>query len=135
MGVWVRGDPTAMPMLTCTDTSLPPRLNGAKRGLDAHGRLFERRVDVAALQQHRELVAAETDDAPAGVGGGGDSGCDRNEEAITGAVTEAVVDDLEAVHVEEQHGHRALGGLGAIQCLLDAVEEQRAVRETRQGVV
>ena len=66
---------------------------------------------------------------------GRDSRCDRDEQLVTGGVTEAVVDDLEVVEIEEQHGHRTIGGLGAVQGLFDAVEEQCAVRESRQRVV
>ena len=50
-------------------------------------------------------------------------------------MTQAVVDVLEPVEIEEQHGHGAAGALEAGDRLLEAVEEQAAVGEARQGVV
>ena len=52
-------------------------------------------------------------------------------------VAEPVVDDLEAVEVEEQHRGAALGvvALGAPDRLVEAVHEQHAVRQAGQRVV
>jgi hypothetical protein len=47
-------------------------------------------------------------------------------------VAERVVDRLEAVDVEQQHGHGEAVALGAAEGVLDAVEEQRAVRQPGQ---
>ena len=48
---------------------------------------------------------------------------------------EAVVDDLEAVEVEEQHARRPRAPAEAEERLAEAVEEQRAVRQPGQRVV
>jgi hypothetical protein len=50
-------------------------------------------------------------------------------------VAVGVVDDLEVVEVDEQHGHRPRVVLLASQRVLDAVAEQRAVGELGQWVV
>ena len=87
------------------------------------------------LGDHDELVAAET---PERVGAANDAvqpGSDRTQELISDAVTERVVDALEVVQVDEQRGDRSLGAGRAREHLLDAVKDQRAVRQARQGVV
>jgi hypothetical protein len=50
-------------------------------------------------------------------------------------VTERVVDRLEVVQVHEQDRHRQVGPRQALQRVLDAVAEQRSVREPRDRVV
>jgi hypothetical protein len=50
-------------------------------------------------------------------------------------VTETVVDDLEVVEIEEQHGHRCVLTRRAPQRLLDSIGEQQAIGEARQRVV
>src|SRR5204863_3947249 len=48
---------------------------------------------------------------------------------------EAVVDRLEPVEVDEQHGEGPARAGGARKRLLKAVAEERAIRELRQAVV
>ena len=62
---------------------------------------------------------------------------DGLQQLVAGVVAERVVDDLEAVEVEEQHRGAALGvvALGAADRLVEAVHEQHAVREPGQRVV
>ena len=64
-----------------------------------------------------------------------------DEEAVAHAVAEAVVDELEPVHVQEHHGEHALvvaarhGALQAGQGRLQAVDEERAVGQAGERVV
>ena len=70
------------------------------------------------------LAAAGSRQAPA----------DVDEQLVAGAVAEAVVDDLEAVEVEEQHGD-ARPALGARQGLREPVDEERPVGQAGERVV
>ena len=47
----------------------------------------------------------------------------------------AVVDQLEAVEVDEEYGHRVPGAHAAEQGVLQPLEEEEAVREAGQGIV
>jgi hypothetical protein len=88
-------------------------------------------VVVDVLQQHRELVAAHARgdvaraDADTDAPGGG------HQHGVARPVAGAVVDRLEVVEVEEQHGRHAAA---ARQRRLDAAQEQRAVGEPGQRV-
>ena len=50
-------------------------------------------------------------------------------------MAERVVDHLEAVEVEDEHGDGAAVARGERERVVDAVDEQRAVRQPGQGVV
>ena len=60
-----------------------------------------------------------------------------SQQPVAGLVAERVVDELEAVEVEEQHGGAAVAvaAARAPQRLLEPVEEQRPVREPGERVV
>ena len=90
-----------------------------------------------AVEQHRELVAAEAGDGVRRADGRLEPARDRDQQPVSHVVAERVVDELEAVEVEEQHGGRGgrLGALGAADRLVEAVEEQHAVGQPGQGVV
>ena len=89
----------------------------------------------ARLEQHGELVAAE---ARGGVAGGEPlrqpAGADA-QELVARGVAERVVDLLEVVQVEEEDGEALLRGGARVERVLEAVDEQRAVREVGQRVV
>ena len=58
------------------------------------------------------------------------------QELVAGHVAEAVVDDLEAVEVEEEDGEVIVRApLGARDGLVEPVGEQGAVGQAGQGVV
>jgi hypothetical protein len=88
------------------------------------------------LQQHRELVPAESRHRVPRSHGGGQPGRQRDQELVADGVAEAVVDQLEAVDVHEQHG---AGGARVarepLQRLLHAVHEQRPVGQAGEAVV
>ena len=92
-----------------------------------------RAVDV--LQEQRELVATKTRkrvtlarDEPEAVG-------DEDEQLVTDLVAQAVVRQLEPVDVGEQDGVDLARPVYALQCVLQAVEEDAAVRQACQRVV
>ena len=98
--------------------------------LGDHGRLA-RVADV--VEQERELVAAEAGDGVVGPQRRLQPARDGDQQLVADVVAERVVDELEAVEVEEQHRGAALGvaALGAADRLVEAVEEQHAVRAGR----
>ena len=57
---------------------------------------------------------------------------DRHQQRVADAVAERVVDGLEVVDVDEQHGERSPS---SAQLLAHALHEQRAVREVGERVV
>ena len=59
---------------------------------------------------------------------------DGDQQLVAGAVAQAVVDGLEVVEVEEQHG-RLLSGSVATECRADLLGEEQPVGQTREGVV
>ena len=92
------------------------------------------------VEQDRELVAAEPGDGVAGPQGRLQPARDGDQQAVADVVAERVVDELEAVEVQEQHGPagfrpRPPAALRAPEGLIQAVEEQHAVREPGQRVV
>ena len=85
------------------------------------------------LEQDGELVAAESGDRVAGPDRLPQPLGHLDEQEVAGRVTEKVVDLLEAVEVEEED--RDAVATDGVERVLDAVAEQRAVRERRQRVV
>ena len=57
------------------------------------------------------------------------------EQRVADVVPEAVVDDLEAVKVEEHDRHQAVDALGVNHRLLQALQQQHAVRQVGEHVV
>src|SRR5580658_3622167 len=104
--------------------SLAQRLGGAHR-------LIER----AALQQYAEFVAAEARQRIAPAHLGFQQCAHLAEQRIAGAVTAAVVDDLELVDVEVAQRVGGFARLGALQRALQAALEFAAVDQPGQQVV
>jgi hypothetical protein len=61
-------------------------------------------VGVGALQQHRELVAAEPGRGVLGPQAGAQALRHRDQQRVTHGMPKAVVDPLEVIEVDEQHG-------------------------------
>ena len=90
---------------------------------------------VRVLEQERELVAAEARrrvDRPQALL---QPGRDLDQELVAGGVAEAVVDRLEVVEVEEQQGDVVPAAPRTLERVLDAVQQQRAVRQPGERVV
>jgi hypothetical protein len=85
-----------------------------------------------AGQQHGELVAAEPRDDVVGAQAARQALGHRADQPVAGAVAERVVDDLEVVEVDEEHGD-APGAPAEIAG--QALEEQLAVGQAGERVV
>ena len=99
-----------------------------------------RRTDGVALvadvaDEEDELVAAEARCRVAGADRAGEALADRSEERVARLVAEAVVDDLQPVEVDEEHGEVGPVPLAARELVVQPVEEQRPVREPGERVV
>ena len=92
--------------------------------------LAERRAGVRRLHMgldDAELVAAETGDRVAETQDRGQALGDLADQLVAGIVTIGVVDGLEAVEVEQQHGEAALGSAELGDLLVEAQVEGAAV--------
>ena len=98
---------------------------------------MRRAVRVARGEEDAELVAAEPRRDVAGPEGQGKPPGDLLEDPVAGAVAERFVDDLEAVDVEQDHGHRRrLAGRRRVhdEGVVDPAEEDLAGRQARHRV-
>ena len=91
------------------------------------------RLDVVA--QHHELVAAEAGDGVARPHERAQALGRLDEQLVADLVAQAVVDDLEAVEVEEQHRAGQLAPFDAGQRPRQAIEEELAVGQSGHRVV
>jgi hypothetical protein len=114
---------------------LRPGLDRALQGRLDPGRDVDDPIDRGVADHDRELVAAEpghgvdlAHDAPDPVG-------HLDQQAVADAVPEAVVDHLEPVQVQHQHGGQPGAAVGAGDGPVDAVGEQRAVGQAGERVV
>ena len=112
----------------------PQRL--ADRHQDVRGQRFALLHMRKRIDQDRELVAAEARDYPAIPEHVADATTDLDQHLVASGVTDAVVDQLESVEIEEQDRERrafafARGADRAIQ----AFEQLRAIRQSGQGIV
>ncbi len=121
--------PTLAPTLTA---SSPGRHALGERGEDPLGDDDDVLRPVEAVEQHGELVAAEARDGVGRAHALAQALGDRDQQLVADRVAERVVDGLEVVDVDEQHGD---GRIGLGERLVDAVDEQRAVGQTRERVV
>ena len=85
--------------------------------------------------QHHELVAAEPRNRVLAANGRAESAAHGDEEFVARLVTEAVVHQLEAVEVDEQHRDRRVGVGQTGDRVLEPVLGQSPVGEPGQGVV
>jgi hypothetical protein len=112
--------PSAIPMLADSRCSAPPAKGGFL-------------IDVIA---HRdELVAAQARDGVPGAHGGLHPPGDLHQHGVPGGVAVSVVDLLESVEVDEQHGGRTTFALRPRHRQLEAVAQQRAIRYAGQRIV
>lgn len=86
--------------------------------------------------QDRELVTAEPRHGVVGAQGPADARADFLEQFVADQMTDAVVDDLEAVEVEEQHREQPRRiAPEARQRVSEAIEQQRAIRQAGERIV
>ena len=95
----------------------------------------QRAVEIGERQQDGELVAAEPRDGVGLAQRRAEPRGDALQHAVAGMMSERVVDLLEAVQIEQQQRERrALAG-GDARRLVEAIVQQRAVRQIGQRVV
>jgi hypothetical protein len=92
-------------------------------------------VAVDALAQNRELASTQPRHGVVRPDGGLDPRRRIAQHVVARAVAEAVVEALEAVEVDEQHGDDAVLVAAPPQRVLEAVVEHRPVRQAREVVV
>ena len=92
-------------------------------------------LGVVAVEEDQELVAAQPGDDVGRAVGPRQAPRHRHQHLVADLVAEAVVDGLEAVEVEDEHGHRARGALALGQRVGQTVGEQGPVGQARERVV
>ena len=95
----------------------------------------ERDALVDVLADDHELVAAEPRDRVGGAHRGGEPARERDEHRVAGRVAVEVVDALEVVDVDVEHGGARARALGVRERVLEPVAAERAVGEPGQRVV
>ncbi len=87
------------------------------------------------LEQQGELVPAEPRGGVARAHAALDAPRHGEEQLVTGVVTEPVVDELEPVEIEEQHGQTSAVSRPPSEGVGDTIGEQRPVRQPRVDVM
>ncbi len=87
------------------------------------------------LAQDGELVTAEARDRVGRAHGLAHARGGLAQQLVPRRVAVGVVDDLEEVEVDEQHGHALVGGAGALDGVRQPVGEEHTVGEPRERVV
>ena len=90
-------------------------------------------LELDLLEHDRELVASDPADRVLGTNARRDALRDLDEHRVAGGVPEPVVDVLEVVEIEVQHGDRAR--CPPARPVLEALEQQRPVRKAGEWVV
>ena len=112
-------------MLALTKCSLPARTNGCVNTAAIRcGHLDGATLVPDVLEQDPELVAAEARNGVAGPHRLLEAGRRRGEQLVADLVSETVVDQLEAIEVEEQDRRQRRAGAAGADRLLEAVDEQ-----------
>ena len=126
----------AMPMLAVTDTL---RSRGVDRSPDVGQDALGERDDVGlvgdVLADDDELVAAQPGHGVARPQRRVDAARDADQHLVADVVAERVVDVLEPVEVDEQHGDGARAAVRAGQRGVEPVAQQPPVRQVGQAVV
>jgi hypothetical protein len=114
-----------------------PADQGERRAQGGQDPLGEhpRRLEIRVLGQDGELVAAQPADGVVLAQAAAQPGPDLAQQPVPGAVTQAVVDHLEVVQVDEEHGHAAAVAARPGQRVPDPVVEQRPVGQVGEAVV
>ena len=119
-------------MLAWATTFRPSTANGVGERLQQACCGRPRLGLAGALDQDGELVTTEARHGVRRAEGAGQTIGHLDEQRVAGGVTEAVVDRLEAVEVEQHHRDR---GVAPGQRVLQPVVEQRSVRQPGEHVV
>ena len=113
-GVPRRAEDSAIPIEAVMKTSRPSKLERLRQlGLDAHGDRLGGLAVGHVLEEEAELVAAEPRHGVARAQRGVQAVAHFHQQLVADRVAERVVDHLEAVEVEEEHGQVLVASLGA----------------------
>ena len=127
---------TEMPTLAATRSPSSTRVGPAAQLGDEPGADVDRvQVAVDVGREHDELVAADAGDGVHRSQDGDQLVGDPSQHGVARGVALRVVDLLEPVEVDEEHGGAPTGALRVRQRLVDAVDEERPVRQAGQRVV
>ena len=132
---WVGLRATAMPIEADVNTSPDATWIAGVKTSAMRSAISKASASSTTSHEHDELVAAQARHGVRRAHRVVQARADLDEQLVARLMAERVVDRLELVDVEQQHGDGRLEALGAREGLLDAVEEQRAVRQARQRVV
>ena len=111
------------------------RIGAVKARREAVGKCLRRFLAVEVGLDHHELVAAEPRHHVARPRRRAQALGDGLEHEIAAIVTEAVVDLLEAVDVDEMHRERAAARRQGVERLVQLLDQARTVGETRQRIM
>ncbi|MGY4502613.1 hypothetical protein ACVWYH_006570 [Bradyrhizobium sp. GM24.11] len=97
---------------------------------------FERIFRSCQIGHHqRELVAADTRDMLSRAGAALQAACDLDQDFVAGGMAEPVIDLLEAIEVEQQHGELLAGQREALERAIERLVEGDAVGQLRQRIL
>ena len=126
----------AIPMLAVMNTSPSPAGMGVDERVQRPlGEGHRVALGVVAHEEDEELVPAQPGDDLGGAVGRLQAARHRHQDLVAHLVPEPVVDGLEAVEVEDEHGDRSRRALPLGQGVGEAVGEQRAVGKAGERVV
>ena len=87
------------------------------------------------LQDDDELIAAKPGDHVASPHAAPQPAADLGQQAIAGVMAEEIVDDLEAIEIDEQHRQLPVPAPRQLDGKVQQLVEQLAVRQVREAVV
>jgi hypothetical protein len=89
-----------------------------------------------AFEQHREFIAAQTRDHIACLQAGANAAADLKQQIVTDQMADRIVDDLEAIQIDEQHRELLVRIRGVtLHRLLEPLQQQGAVGQSGQRIV
>ena len=127
--------PSAIPTLAEIRCWVPSTSSGSCTAAATRQPSAERDALVDVLADDDELVAAEPRDGVRRAHRGGEPARERDQHGVAGRVPVEVVDALEVVDVDVEHGGAGARALGVGERVLEPVAAERAVGEPGQRVV
>jgi hypothetical protein len=121
-------------MLALLSTMTPSTPYGFARASTNRRAKLDPVVAAHALREHGELVAVQASHPIAPAQAPLDAVGDVHQEFLAGGVSERVVDALEAIDVQVEHGEAAMDGAFMLEGLGEALEEAPAIDERGQAV-
>jgi len=89
----------------------------------------------AVRKEQRELVASEAGNGIALPYAGLKAPCHPLEQKVSEGMTQGIVDQLEAIHIQEEHGRASAMSTGQRQRHAKPILEEQPVGEARESIV